>query len=225
MSRDCLIVFVKEPRPGTTKTRLLPAIDAETAAELYRALADEEIRRTAPRPGDYDRLFFFTPAEARPALESWLSGEELVPQDGGDLGARMAAAFAECFRRGARRVAIIGTDVPWVGRDIVTEAFAALDVHDVVLGPTADGGYYLLALDRPRPALFQSIAWSTPAVFPATVERAGTLGLRVRVLAELPDIDTIDDVRAHWPELRPLLAGRPVAERVARALAGARPSG
>jgi rSAM/selenodomain-associated transferase 1 len=219
MSGDCLIVFVKEPKPGATKTRLLPALDAETAAELYRALADEEIRRTAPRPGEYDRRFFFTPAGGREVVASWLPGEELLPQQGGDLGARMAEAFAECFRRGARRAAIIGTDVPWVGRERVTEAFAALDEHDVVLGPTTDGGYYLLALDRPRSALFQAIAWSTPAVFPSTVERAGTLGLRVRVLAELPDIDTIDDVRAHWPELQEMLGDRPVAEAVARALA------
>jgi hypothetical protein len=218
VASNVLIVFVKEPRPGAAKTRLAAAVGAGPAAELYRALAEEEIRRTAPRPGEYERQFFFAPASARPAMEAWLPGEVLVAQEGEGLGVRMAAAFGEVFRRGARRAAVIGTDVPWVSRELVADAFAALDEHDLAVGPTTDGGYYLLAVDRPRPALFQGIAWSTPSVFAATTERAGALGLRVRVLPELPDIDTLEDVRAHWDELRALLAGRPAAEAVARAL-------
>jgi len=195
----------------------VPELGAEGAAELYRALADEEIRRTAPRPGEYGRLFFFAPAEARTAIEAWLPGEVLLPQAGDDLGARMAAAFAEAFRRGARRAAVIGTDVPWASRRVVVDALSALAAHDVVIGPTADGGYYLLALDRPRPELFQGIAWSTPSVLAATAERAAGLGLRVRMLDELPDIDTLEDVRAHWDELPALLTDR-VRQRVERAL-------
>ena len=69
----------------------------------------------------------------------------------------MSAAFNEAFRRGARRVAIVGTDAPFVSRDTVLEAFRSLDLHDLVLGPAHDGGYYLLAVDRPRPSLFQGI--------------------------------------------------------------------
>jgi rSAM/selenodomain-associated transferase 1 len=219
MGSDCLIVFVKEPRPGAAKTRLTPALSPAEAAELYRALAEEEIRNTAPRPGEYARLFFFDPSSSPDAMSAWLPGETLLPQRGDDLGARMSAAFDEAFRRGARRAAVIGTDVPWVTRARVAEAFAALDGHDVVLGPTADGGYYLLAVDRPRPELFRGIAWSTPSVLGSTADRAGALGLRVQMLGELPDIDTMDDLRAHWEALRPLLAGRPVAAAVARALA------
>ena len=80
-----------------------------------------------------------------------------------------------------------------------------------------DGGYYLLALDRSRPELFEGIAWSTPSVRAATAERAAALGLRVRMLEELPDIDTLADVRAQWGKLRPLL-GKRVREPVERAL-------
>src|SRR5207244_3583628 len=101
-SDDILVVFVKEPRPGAAKTRLVPELGAEAAAELYRALADEEIRRTVPRRGEYRRLFFFAPAEARGAMEAWLPGEVLLPQTGTDLGARMAEAFEQVFRRGPR---------------------------------------------------------------------------------------------------------------------------
>lgn len=218
-SRNVLIVFVKEPRPGAVKTRLLPALDPQSAAELYRALAEEEIRQTAPRAGEYARLFFFhAPPGSAEAMSSWLPGETFLPQRDGDLGARMSAAFDETFRRGARRAAVIGTDVPWVHRGLVAEAFSALDAHDVVLGPTSDGGYYLLALARPQPALFQGIAWSTASVLTSTMDCAAALGLRVRLLPELPDIDTWDDVRAHWPRLRPLVEGRPVAATIARAL-------
>ena len=84
----------------------------------------------------------------------------------------MSHAFASAFAAGARRVAIVGTDVPAAGREHVAEALRSLDDHDVVLGPTHDGGYYLIALDRPRPALFQSIPWSTPSVLPGH-RRAG----------------------------------------------------
>ncbi|PYQ25543.1 MAG: hypothetical protein DMF81_01985 [Acidobacteria bacterium] len=216
-SDDILVVFVKEPRPGAAKTRLVPELGAEAAAELYRALADEEIRRTVPRRGEYSRLFFFAPAEARGAMEAWLPGEVLLPQTGTDLGARMAEAFEQVFRRGARRAAVIGSDVPWLSRRLVAGAFSALAEHDVVIGPTVDGGYYLLALDRSRPELFEGIAWSTPSVRAATAERAAALGLRVRMLEELPDIDTLADVRAQWGKLRPLL-GKRVREPVERAL-------
>jgi hypothetical protein len=217
-SKNVLIVFVKEPRPGAVKTRLLPALDPLSAAELYRALAEEEIRQTAPRAGEYGRLFFYAPPGSPEAMSAWLPGERFLPQRGEDLGARMSAAFDETFRRGARRAAVIGTDVPWVHRGLVAEALSTLDDHDVALGPTSDGGYYLLALRRPQPALFQGIAWSTPSVFASTMDRAAALGLRVRLLPELPDIDTLDDVRAHWPRVRPLLQGRPVAAAIAHAL-------
>jgi hypothetical protein len=121
----------------------------------------------------------------------------------------MAAAFDEAFRRGARRAAIIGTDAPSVSRELVLEALGALNDHDLAVGPASDGGYYLLALDRPRPELFEGIAWSTPSVLAATRERAARLGLRVRVLRSLTDVDTLADLRTEWPRIRALLHNRP----------------
>lgn len=211
------MVFVKEPRPGAVKTRLAARLGDERAASLYRALAEEEIRRTAPRGDEYERLFFFDPPGARPALEAWLPGQVLVPQAAGDLGVRMATAFEEAFARGARRVAVIGSDVPWIARDDVLEALESLDHHDVAIGPATDGGYYLLALHRPEPALFRGIPWSTPGVFTATLERAAERGLGVAVLRTLGDIDTAEDLRAAWPLLRPLLDDA-MAREIAAAL-------
>ena len=214
MNGDVLLVFLKSPRPGTVKTRLIPSLGEAVAAELYRALAEEEVRRTAPRAGEYERLFFYAPAEDLAAMEAWLPGKTWIPQVGEDLGARMAAAFDLAFRRGARRAALIGSDVPWVSRETVLASLASLEDHDAVLGPSRDGGYYLVSLDRPRPALFRGIPWSTPSVLPATSERAGALGLTVRLLETLPDMDDLEDVRAEWGRLRPLLKGRASLLRV-----------
>ena len=222
---DVLLVFLKYPRSGRAKTRLVPALPERAAADLYRVLAEEEVRRTTPVAGEYERLFCFTPAEDEGAIAAWFPGERLWPQPEGDLGQRMAAAFAEGFRRGARRVAIIGTDVPWVSRATVASALSALDEHDVALGPARDGGYYLLALREPRPAHFEGIAWSTPEVLSATLGHAERLGLSVRLLEPLTDLDTLDDLRAEWPRLLPMLEPHPeLARAVTAALRAARVS-
>jgi hypothetical protein len=213
---NALIVFVKEPRPGQVKTRLAHALGAEAAAEAYRTLALTEIAATRPVLGEYERLFFVAPAGAQAAVEGWLRAaqvletqvraEHFLAQQGADLGARMASAFACAFARGAERVAIVGTDVPECGRRHVLAALQALEHVPVALGPTHDGGYYLLALRAPCPALFEDVAWSTPAVLPTTLTRAATLGLRVHLLEELCDVDTLEDwqhVRARQPAFGP----------------------
>jgi rSAM/selenodomain-associated transferase 1 len=219
VSRDVLMVFLKRPRPGEVKTRLAPALGPELAAGLYRALAEAAVRATRPARDEYRRLFFFAPAEARAEMEAWMPGESWLPQEDGDLGARMAAAFHETFRRGAERVAIVGSDAPWVTRDTVLEALEALDSHDVALGPASDGGYYLLALRREQPEIFQEIPWSTPGVLALTLERILALGRSARVLDVLPDLDTPDDLRANLSRLGPLLDPALLAA-VERALAG-----
>jgi hypothetical protein len=200
-----LAVFLKAPRPGAVKTRLIPALGDAGAARLYRALAEAVVAATRPEGDGYDRVLFFTPPEARAEMEAWFPGEACLAQSGADLGARMSSAFEEAFRRGARRVAIVGSDVPALSRDDVHAALAALEDHDLVLGPARDGGYYLIALPEPRPALFEGLAWGTASVFAATMERAAALGLAVRVLEERRDVDNVEDVRAEWARLRPLL--------------------
>lgn len=221
MSRDALIVFVKQPVAGRVKTRLAPALSAEVAAELYRELAEVEVRQTAPRGDEYEQLFFFAPASAGAELEQWLGPGTWLPQVEGGLGERMASAFAECFRRGARRTAIIGTDVPWMSREHVLRGLDLLDRHDVVLGPALDGGYYLLALKRPQPELFEGVAWSTSSVADTTVRKALELGLEVARLDPLPDLDTIEDVRREWRRLQPLLPDGPLVRALEKALADA----
>ena len=212
-----LAVFLKAPRPGAVKTRLVPALGPETAAGLYRALAEAVVERTRPSAGEYERILFFAPLEARAEMDAWLPGETWIAQEGLDLGARMSAAFDACFARGAGRVAIVGSDVPGLAAGDVEAALDSLAAHDLALGPAMDGGYYLIALARPQPALFRGIAWGSASVFAATMERAAALALTVRVLETRRDVDTLDDVRAEWDRLRRLLTA-PLAEAVERAL-------
>ena len=215
--RAVLAVFLKAPRPGAVKTRLVPALGPGVAAELYRALAEHVVAATRPRSADYERRLFFSPPDARAEVEAWLPGETWVPQAGTDLGQRMASAFDGEFRRGADRVAIVGSDVPGLTRADVLSALESLEDHDLAVGPARDGGYTLIALAGPQPELFRGLAWGTSAVFAATMERAAALGLTVRVLEERSDIDTPDDVRAEWASLRPLLT-REVADAIEAAL-------
>lgn len=187
----------------------------EAAAALYRALAEHVLEATTPLAGEYERLVFFDPPEALAAVREWLPGVRLLAQSGGDLGARITDAFARAFARGASRVALAGTDAPGLTRRAVAEALDALDDADVVVAPSGDGGYSLVALAAPQPAIFSGVAWSTPRVLAETRARADAARLRLALAAPLPDVDTLEDVRA----LRGA-AGIPpaLATEVARAL-------
>jgi hypothetical protein len=219
VSDRTLIVFVKEPRPGAVKTRLAADVGPAAAAELYQALVEGVLEATTPVPGEYERLVFFDPPEARRGLREWLPGVSLRAQSAGGLGERMADAFARAFGRGATRVAIAGSDVPGMTRGTVLRALEELGESDVVLGPAADGGYYLIALREPHPELVRGIDWSTHAVLRQTLERAAAAGLVVRQLETLRDVDTLADLRAEWPVLEGRLAQRPDLSRtLARAL-------
>ena len=225
MSDRALVVFVKHPVPGAVKTRLAGALGQAVAAELYRALAEHVLASTTPEAGEYERLVFFDPPQARDEMRAWLPGVRLLAQSEGELGGRMGDAMARAFARGASRVAVVGTDAPRVARGTVLAALAALDAADVVIGPSEDGGYYLLALRQPRPELFMGVAWSTPSVAMDTRARAAAGGLVVHELPVLRDVDTLEDVRLEWPALGTLLAGRPrLREAIEEALAAFPPA-
>jgi len=215
---DCLVVFVKEPRAGRVKTRLAAALGSEDAAAVYRAIAEGVVAGTLPEAGEYERLVFYDPPDAGERIRAWLPAGRLRKQGTGDVGARMADAFARCFARGASRVAIVGSDAPAVGRAEAREAFAALAAHDVVLGPARDGGYWLVGLRAPRPTLFEGVSWSTAAVLRETLERAAADGLSVARLGLRRDVDTVEDLRAEWPRVSPSLDPA-LRARVARLVA------
>jgi len=203
---DVLVVFVREPKPGAVKSRLAARIGPDGAAAVYRVLAEELVRRTTPHRDEYDRVLAFDPPSGGAAVGDWLGVETslLLPQSSGDIGMRMERAFAELFARGARRIALVGTDVPALGREDVRDALESLDDHDMAIGPATDGGYYLIALKGPQPELFEGIGWSGPTVLADTLDRASRLDLSVSVLRTIGDVDTVEDLAAEWPRIRAL---------------------
>jgi len=196
-----LLVFLKEPVPGQVKTRLAADLGADAACEVYRACVELTLQRLASYCKE--TLLYLDQPSRRPNAPAWLSNRWAVrPQQGCDLGERLAEATQTAFARGVQRVVVIGTDSPWLQPSDIEQAFAALAEADVVVGPADDGGYYLIGLARPLPALFEDISWSTPQVCAQTLARAGTLGLRVTVLPQRYDLDVRSDVERFLAEER-----------------------
>ncbi len=204
-SRDLVVVFLKEPVPGRAKTRLAPWIGDEGAARLYRRLAEDTVLELR-RPAEWETEIRFDPPEAEERVAAWLCQPlPLRPQLGDDLGERLEQAISEGFARGATRVVVVGTDCPALTAATVRAAFTALEEAEVVLGPAADGGFYLLGLRRPVAGLFSNIPWSTADVAAAIRERIRAAGSTLQELRVLRDIDTGDDLAA--AEREGVLAG------------------
>jgi rSAM/selenodomain-associated transferase 1 len=201
-----LVVFARKPAPDRVKTRLAAAVGGERAAAIYEAfVADLATRlRTARLPV----LWAIAPPVAGFAELFDLRSSDCFAQVGDDLGVRMHAAFREVRDRGFDRCALIGSDLPQLPIERIEAAFAALDGADLVLGPAADGGYYLIAMRAPHD-VFSGMRWSHPGVLADTLAKAHGLGLRTRLLARDFDVDTPDDLE----KLRALLARRPELRR------------
>lgn len=180
------------------KTRLAEGVGAEMAAQIYRKMVALVFRNLPP---DVDVIACFDPAERRAEIESWLAeipggnGIRYLAQSGGDLGERLERAFTFVFSLGFERVAVIGTDCLEIDAAIFQETWTALGRKDVVLGPTEDGGYYLMALSKPCPALFRGISWSTDKVLAESRAAAERENLSVHLLPVRIDVDCEEDWR------------------------------
>lgn len=191
-----LILFTRYPEPGRTKTRLIPALGAEGAAVLQRrmseAIVSQMARFAAQAPVNLEIRY----ADGnQQAMEAWLSSDiPCLDQGGGDLGARLHRAFVQAFALGAGKVVVIGADCPGLTPALFARAFAALDNQDLVLGPALDGGYYLVGLKRPAPALFSEIPWGCGEVLAATLKQAQSLNFSLHLLEPLADVDRPEDL-------------------------------
>jgi rSAM/selenodomain-associated transferase 1 len=201
-SSAVLVVFARQPTPGEVKTRLADRIGDERAAALYAAFVADLARRL--RAASVPVCWAVAPPLEGFAERFGLAPRDCLAQPGGDLGARMHAAFLEMSRRGFSRCALIGSDLPQLPLERVERSLGALDEADLVLGPARDGGYYLIAMREPRD-VFTGIRWSSAGVLDATLARAESLGLRAALLEEDFDVDTAEDL----DRLRALLASRP----------------
>lgn len=195
---NVLIIFVRLPVPGQVKTRLGKRIGHEAACEFHRCFVEWTLSRTpSPVPGVWRRWICFTPRSALNAIRTWLPDypvDHHLPQAPGDLGVRMMAATGAAFHARASKVVVVGTDCPAINQDLIDQAFAELDDHDVAIGPAQDGGYYLLGLRKLSHQIFQQIPWSTDQVLSATRARIAELGLSYFELPMQHDIDRQEDL-------------------------------
>ncbi|UTF51388.1 TIGR04282 family arsenosugar biosynthesis glycosyltransferase [Desulfomicrobium sp. ZS1] len=192
-----VLVFTKYPQPGMVKTRLGQTVGLEHAAKLHEAFIHDELRMLTElganvtlccdpfRPlADYERLF----------------GPELryTAQHGAHLGERMLHALRTALQEGGDMAVLIGSDLPDLPGQHITEAFAALRAAQVCLGPATDGGFYLLGLREPLPAdIFSGVSWSGPQVLKKTRANITAAGLTHHLLPAWPDVDTLDDLSAY----------------------------
>lgn len=211
MVNTALIIVARHPELGKTKTRLARSIGDEQTLSLYTAFLTDLARRFAG--SDYDLHWSYTPAEIDyAAFVSTLVPDNTVqmwyiPQQGTELGARLYHVFQQTFQKGYKKIILIGSDSPHIGKDIVDRANAALDEYDIVLGPAEDGGYYLIGMQQPHD-VFSGIPMSTEIVAEMTIAAAEHQGLGVHLIDTLSDVDELSDLQhlAHVLQANPTLA-------------------
>ena len=219
--KKALIIFAKVPKPGHVKTRLQPDLSPEQSGQIYLAFILDTLNATASLKG-VARIVACDSTRRDPFFKGLADryGVILMDQSGENLGARMQHALAEAFKAGYNQAVIIGTDSPTLPMEYIELAFKQLRKYPLVLGPGADGGYYLFGCSGAAPPIFDGIAWSTETVLAQTLERMVQKNLNGVLLPFWYDVDTLTDVRflsAHLAYLE-RQAGRPIAPETSRVL-------
>jgi len=188
-------IMAKAPQAGHVKTRLCPPLSADEAAALYRCFLADKIQQVKALAGVSPALAY-TPPEARAVFECLARGFLLIAQRGPGLGARLNHVVNDLLAEGYAGVVVIDSDTPTLPTGFLRQAVRLVSDPevDVVLGPSEDGGYYLIGLRQAWPELFDGIAWSTSTVLADTTARAERLRLRVARLPLWYDVDTPDDL-------------------------------
>ncbi|MFC2169258.1 TIGR04283 family arsenosugar biosynthesis glycosyltransferase [Acidobacteriota bacterium] len=191
-----LIFFTRYPEPGKVKTRLISALGNEGAASLHHKMTIRTLKEAKFLfVDDLYNLEIRYDGATPSIMKQWLGTKlNFVFQGSGDLGQRMARSFEDAFKAKKDRVVLIGTDLPQITAYHIESAFDALKIYDMVIGPSEDGGYYLIGLKKMIPELFCSMDWGTNIVFKTTLDRAREKGLTVRQLGVLADVDIPEDL-------------------------------
>ena len=195
MNHVAVAIMAKAPQVGEVKTRLSPPLSLAEAATLYRCFLLDKIEQVMALKAA-TLAIAFTPAEAKGFFEEVAPDFVLVRQQGADLGDRLANSLGELLARGHGGAVAIDSDTPTLPVSFLQQAIEVLTTPDIdlVLGPTQDGGYYLIGLRVVHRELFETMAWSTSTVLSETMRRASAKGLRVACLPPWYDVDTPEDL-------------------------------
>ncbi len=192
-NENLLLIFAKNVVLGKAKTRLAKTVGDTAAFNVYCRLV-EITEQESQKLKDADIHVYFSDEP----IQSLWSNEKQYVQEGADLGIRMRNAFEEGFRQGYRHIIGIGTDLPDLNAMVMTEALNSLKNHDTVFGPSDDGGYYVIGMNKMIPEIFINKPWSTELLLETTLKEIQSLHLSTHLLPVLNDVDTIEDLRASW---------------------------
>ena len=189
-SENLVIVFAKNIILGKVKTRLAKTIGNQEAFNVYRHLVEITERETTKMEHCDIHVYF-----SDVSIEgSWPNNVKFV-QYGNNLGERMMNAFDESFKSGYKKVIGVGSDLPDLSAEIMTEGLQSLEANDTVFGPSEDGGYYLLGMKKLIPEIFIDKVWSTESLLDVTKSELDELGYSCKLLKVLNDIDTVEDLQ------------------------------
>lgn len=190
-NKNLLIVFVKNAVLGHAKTRLAASIGDESAFEVYKHLIGITERETVSLKDSDIHVYF-----SSEITDDLWEGQQKFVQQGADLGARMQDAFQRGFDLGYGRIIGVGSDLPDLNAEVMTEGLNALTSNEAVFGPSEDGGYYLIGMNRLISCIFENKPWSTETLLNETLSELQSNNITVASLRELNDIDTIEDLQA-----------------------------
>jgi len=190
LNKEAIIIFARNPESGKVKSRIAKILGDEKALEIYKKLLDSIYSKT--RNLKVKKFLFLSEFTDKSLFDPCY--KQLV-QNGKDLGEKMHNAMYSVFKYGFEKVILAGTDVPGLNEEIINEAFEKLSFFDVVIGPSADGGYYLIGMKESDFSLFENIDWGNELVLSKSIERIKYRNKSCYILKELNDIDTLEDLK------------------------------
>lgn len=191
-NKNVLQIFIKNPVKGHVKTRLAKSIGDLKALRIYQKLL--RITKSITDELSCDRQVWYSQFVAQNDLWDEKAYSKFT-QSGNDLGERMQLSFQQAFEKGYENVIIIGSDCPDLTPELINRAFEALENHQAVIGPSEDGGYYLIGMSRYYPFLFENKNWSHPSVFQDTLKQIEANSISHHLLPVLNDIDSEADLK------------------------------
>jgi rSAM/selenodomain-associated transferase 1 len=194
--KRCVVLFARYPERGEIKSRLATVYDPDFITGLYQNFVNDILEMLQGRGLPFC-IAFHPPGKENAMRRIFGKENAYIPQEGMDLGERMKNVFIRCFSKGFESVVIIGSDIPDLPGEMPEEALNSLEEQDVTIGPSGDGGYYLIGFTKETftPAVFEGIAWGTDTVLGETLKILNAESRAVHTLPEWNDIDTPDDLR------------------------------
>lgn len=191
--KHAVICFTRVPKPGLTKTRLLPILQPGQCVELHWAFLKDLARIYSQV--DAHLFIAYVPDPDWESLKSVFPSAGYFPQKGSDLGEKMYRAIREVLNLGYESVVLTGADLPMITAEHINSGFSVLKGHDIAIGPTSDGGYYLIGMKKACREIFRVEGYGGSSVFENTVSAAVAAGLTVGNALECDDVDTPEDLR------------------------------